>query len=76
MDTITHAKFHFNRLTLTLIFGVRASEPPRPGERVKRPGLIGFKEDSLSKAAGAGVFKPWFRASSCRLITQHVKIAG
>ena len=28
---------------LTLIFGIRASEPPLgPGERLKRPGLIGL----------------------------------
>ena len=25
MDKMTHAKFHFNRLMLTLIFGIRAS---------------------------------------------------
>ena len=30
MDIMTHAKFHFNRLMLTLIFGIRASEPPPP----------------------------------------------
>ena len=46
MDIMTHAKFHFNRLMLTLIFGIRASEPPPlgPGERLKRPGLIGLKD--------------------------------
>ena len=27
MGIMTHAKFHFNRLMLTLIFGIRASEP-------------------------------------------------
>ena len=27
---LTHAKFHFNRLMVTLIFGIRASEPPSP----------------------------------------------
>ena len=46
MDIITHAKFHLNRLMLTLIFGIRASEPPpplKPGEPLKRPGLIGLK---------------------------------
>ena len=37
------AKFHFNWLMLTLIFGIWASEPPGPGERLKRPGLIGLK---------------------------------
>ena len=46
MDIMTHAKFHFNRLMLTLIFGIRASElpppPPGPGEGLKRPSLIGL----------------------------------
>ena len=42
MDIMTHAKFHFNRFILTLIFGVWASEPLGPGERLKRPGLIGL----------------------------------
>ena len=36
------AKFHFNRLILTLILGIRASEPPGAGEWLKRPGLIGL----------------------------------
>ena len=42
MAIMTHPKFHFNRLMLTLIFGIQASElpPPGPGERLKRPGLI------------------------------------
>ena len=45
MAIMTHAKFHFNWLMLTLIFGIWASEPPPPpgpGERLKRPGLIGL----------------------------------
>ena len=45
MDIMSHAKFHFNRLMLTLIFGIWASEPSLPlgpGERLKRPGLIGL----------------------------------
>ena len=48
MAIMTHAKFHFNRLMLTLTFGIRASEPPppplRPGERLKRLGLIGLRK--------------------------------
>ena len=36
MDIMTHAKFHFNRLMLTLIFGIRASEPPPPPPRAWR----------------------------------------
>ena len=47
MAIMTHAKFHFNWLRLTLIFGIWASEPPPPppwpGDRLKRPGLIGLK---------------------------------
>ena len=44
MVIMTHAKFHFNWLMLTLIFGIWASEPPPgPGERLKRPGLIGLR---------------------------------
>ena len=44
MAIMTHAKFHFNWLMLTSIFGIWASEPPPgPGERLKRPGLIGLK---------------------------------
>ena len=43
MDIMTHAKFYFNRPMLTLIFAIWASEPPPgPGERLKRPGLIGL----------------------------------
>ena len=43
MDIMTHAKFDFNRLMLTLIFSIRASEPPLgPGERLKGSGLIGL----------------------------------
>ena len=43
MAIMTHAKFHFNRLMLSLIFGIQASESPLgPGERLKRPGLIGL----------------------------------
>ena len=43
MAIMTHAKFHFNWLMLTLIFGIWASEPPPgPGERLKRPSLIGL----------------------------------
>ena len=30
MDIMTHAKFHFSWLMLTLIFGVWASEVPLP----------------------------------------------
>ena len=39
MGIMTQAKFHFNGLMLTLIFGIRASEP---GERLTRLGLIGL----------------------------------
>ena len=42
MAVMTHAKFHFNRLMLTLIFSIWASEPPGPGDRLKSLGLIGL----------------------------------
>ena len=40
MAIMTHAKFHFNHLMLALIFGIWASEPRGPEERLKRLGLI------------------------------------
>ena len=43
MAIMTHAKFYFNWLMLTLIFGIWPLSPPGPGERLKRPGLIGLK---------------------------------
>ena len=43
MAIMTHAKCHFNWLMLTSIFSIWASEPPPgPGDRLKRPGLIGL----------------------------------
>ena len=48
MAIMIHAKFHFNQLMLTLIFGIWASEPPGPGERLKRQGLIGSVQSALS----------------------------
>ena len=47
---MTHAKFNFNQLMLTLIFGIQASEPPLgPGERLKRLGLIGLKRANQNR---------------------------
>ena len=43
MVTMTHAKFYFNWLMLTSTFGIWASVPPGPGERLKRLGLIELK---------------------------------
>ena len=42
MIMMTHVEFHFNGLMTTKIFSIRASEPPQPGNRLKRPGLIGL----------------------------------
>ena len=43
MAIMTHAKFYFNPLSITLIFGIRAFPlSPLPGERLKRSGLIGL----------------------------------
>ena len=38
MAIITHAKFHFNWLMLTLIFGIWASEPPRAWRTTEKAG--------------------------------------
>ena len=44
MALMTHATFHFNRLMVTLIFGIPVTiKAPGPGERLKRPGLIGLR---------------------------------
>ena len=46
MAILTHPEFHFNRLMVTVIFGIRVSEPPNGlDERLKRPGLIGLSFD-------------------------------
>ena len=58
---MTHAKFNFNQLMLTLIFGIRASEPPS-GQRLKRPGLIGL---SFSQIWGGWLFGPQPRKHNC-----------
>ena len=56
MDIMTHAKFHLNWLMLTLIFGIRSSEPPPPplglAKRLKRPGLIGLNCCIISAISG------------------------
>ena len=45
MVIITQAKLRFNWLIITLIFGIWACAPlPGPGERLKRPGLVGLKQ--------------------------------
>ena len=39
MDIMTHAKFHFNRLMLTLIFGIWTSKsPPRTWRTTEKAG--------------------------------------
>ena len=39
MDIMTHARFHFNRLMSTLIFGIRACEsPPRAWRTTEKAG--------------------------------------
>ena len=38
MAIMTHTKFHFNWLMLTLIFGIWASEPPRAWRTTEKAG--------------------------------------
>ena len=46
MAVMAHAKFRFNQLMVSLIFVIRACDPPGPCEsgRLKRPGLIGLSD--------------------------------
>ena len=45
MAIMAHGKFHFNWLMLSsiLVNGPLSPPPLGPGERLKRPGLIGLK---------------------------------
>ena len=45
MAIMTHAKFHFNWLMLTLIFGIWASEPPRAWRTTEKAGPDRVKHD-------------------------------
>ena len=47
MAIMTHAKFDFNWLMLTLILASGPLSPPGPGERLKRPGLIGLNNTEV-----------------------------
>ena len=47
MDIMTRVEFHFNRLMLTLIFGVWASEPPRAWRATEKAGLDRVKESPI-----------------------------
>ena len=38
MAVLTQAKFDFNRLMVTLIFGIRASEPPLAWRLIEKAG--------------------------------------
>ena len=47
MAIMTHAKFHFNWLMLTLIFGIWASEPPRAWRTTEKAGPDRVKIDNI-----------------------------
>ena len=47
MAIMTHAKFHFNRLMLTLSFGIRASEPPPAWQTTEKAGLDRVKRKNV-----------------------------
>ena len=49
MAIMTHTKFHFNRLMLTLIFRIWASEPPHAWGTTGKAGLIGLKSKRLNE---------------------------
>ena len=72
---MTHTKFNFNQLMLTMIFGIWASEPPPgPGERLKRPGLIGLNVVVDLPAVMAISFSPYFCHFLCKLFPRRICI--
>ena len=71
MATMTHAKFHFNWLMVTLIFGIWASEPPPSQAR------------RTTEKAGPGRIRPgfhlvvavfWVTGVSVQKLLQQLKI--
>ena len=72
IDIMTHAKFNFNQLMLTLIFGIRASEPPPgSGERLKRPGLIGLSAMRLDNSCFENNTNVCFLSCLNKLLGSH-----
>ena len=49
MAIMTHTKFDFNWLMLTLIFGIWASEPPRAWRTTEKAGPDRVKENAIQK---------------------------
>ena len=57
MASIAFAKVHLNRLMITFIFGIWASEPlPRPGKTLKRLGLMGLTNDKKHSFLSRNIF--------------------
>ena len=56
MSIVTHVKFHFNRLMLTLIFGIWASEPSPVWQATEMAGLD--RAHPISSRRGGGAFSP------------------
>ena len=56
MDIMTHAKFHFNQLILTLIFGIWASEPPPRAWRTTEKAGPDRANPSCTKPFGTHTF--------------------
>ena len=57
MPSIALAKVHLSGLVITAIFGIWASEPfPRPGERLKRLGLIGLTNGKKLSVLSQNIF--------------------
>ena len=52
MAIMTHAKFHFNWLMLTLIFGIWASEPPRAWRTTEKAGPDRVNEVAVRDSNG------------------------
>ena len=55
MAIMTHVMFHFNWVMLTLIFGIRASQPPTPPQTTEKAGPDGVEEISTTLRTFIGV---------------------
>ena len=66
MDIMTHAKFHFNRLMLTLIFGIRASELPPPSKKLQKFLQI-YETSDLYNICSILVVVPPKRCKMCKI---------
>ena len=66
---MTHAKFHFNRIMVKLLFDMRNWQPAHgPGERLKRQGIIGLLSQHFLPRQGFCVVKNYLLIGSNHIL--------